>query len=157
MTVDLAYLRHLRDRHEILFDRCLFSAILEEAGFDRPSLNGDEIWHLCRRRKRIAILRGEEAAFAVLRHWPHVDLALERLTGEPSTIGIETFQDILGLSRRQTHASFKRLVKSYHQQFSREELQLIADRLLDRTGALVFDHLRKTGRTYTIKAGGPYG
>lgn len=155
--IDLPYIQHLRERHETLFGRCLCSALLERVGFEWPVLEGDEIWYRCPRRKRLAILRGEDAAFAVFVHWPHVDLAVERLTGEPSRMGVESFQHILGLTRRQAQGSFKRLVKSYHLRFSREELDAIADSLLDRTGALVVEHLRKTGRLYTIKEGGPYG
>lgn len=154
--IDLDYLRHLRERNETLFDRCLFSALLEAAGFKNPTLNGDEIWHHCPKRRRLTILRGEEAALSVLAHWPRVDLALERLTGKPSRIGVETFQHVLRATRRQTQGAFQSMVKGYHIRFSSTELQAMADQLLDRAGALMIDHLRNTGRSYTV-ARGPYG
>lgn len=151
--VDLDYIRHLRERHPIWFDRCLCNALLEAAGFEKPSFEGDMIWHVCPIARRIVPLRGEEGAFRALHIWHRIDVALERLLGEPSSVGVETFRHVLCLTRRQAETLLQKLRRAHMRAFSKEGVNELSDRLLHRAAALLLDLLQKSGKMHTVRKG----
>lgn len=153
MTLDLDYIRHLRERHEEWFDRCLANALLEAAGFEKPSLEGDILWHVCPLRRKLIPLRGEDGAFRALHVWPRLDFALERLLGQPTGIAVEAFKDILGLTPRKTEALFKRLRKAHERAFSKDRLNELSDRLLHRAASLLLNILQASGKMHTVRQG----